>query len=121
MASISSGIAAYATDALVPVTATIFMLYLYVTLGVRMGALSNLQVIHVATHDSVGDGQNGPTHQPVELDSLYRAMPNLQYIRPVTGEEVVGAWLLAIQARKKPSIISLARDPPTRCHYRHKS
>lgn len=50
--------------------------------GVRMGALSNLQVIHIATHDSFQEGQNGPTHQPVELDSLYRAMPNLTYIRP---------------------------------------
>lgn len=113
MASISNGIAAYAPGALIPVTATFFMFYLYAAPGVRMGALSNLQVIHVATHDSIGEGQNGPTHQPVELDSLYRAMPNLQYIRPATGEEVVGAWLLALQTRKQPSIISLARDPPT--------
>lgn len=50
-----------------------------------MGALSNLQVIHIATHDSFAEGQNGPTHQPVELDSLYRAMPNLTYIRPCDG------------------------------------
>ncbi|KUL85772.1 hypothetical protein ZTR_08486 [Talaromyces verruculosus] len=89
MASISNGIAAYAPGALIPVTATIFMFYLYAAPGVRMGALNNLQVIHVATHDSIGEGQNGPTHQPVELDSLYRTMPNLQYIRPATGEEVV--------------------------------
>lgn len=113
MASISNGIAAYAPGALIPVTATFFMFYLYAAPGVRMGALSNLQVIHVATHDSIGEGQNGPTHQPVELDSLYRVMPNLQYTRPATGEEVVGAWLLALQSRKQPTIISLARDPPT--------
>jgi dihydroxyacetone synthase len=113
MASISNGIAAYGPGAIIPVTATFFMFYLYAAPGVRMGALSGLQVIHVATHDSIGEGQNGPTHQPVELDSLYRAMPNLQYIRPSTSEEVVGAWLLALQARDRPSIISVARDPAT--------
>lgn len=53
-----------------------------------MGALSDLQAIHIATHDSFGEGQNGPTHQPVELDSLYRAMPNILYIRPCNAEEL---------------------------------
>lgn len=76
-----------------------------------MGALSHLQVIHFATHDSFAEGQNGPTHQPVELDSLYRAMPNLQYIRPCDAEELVGAWKIAMQSRNTPSIISIARDP----------
>lgn len=76
-----------------------------------MGALSHLQAIHFATHDSFAEGQNGPTHQPVELDSLYRAMPNLQYIRPCDGEELVGAWRIALQSRHTPSIVSIARDP----------
>lgn len=76
-----------------------------------MGALSHLQVIHIATHDSFAEGQNGPTHQPVELDSLYRAMPNLQYIRPCDAEELVGAWKIAIQSRNTPSMLSIARDP----------
>lgn len=79
--------------------------------GVRMGALSHLQVIHFATHDSFAEGQNGPTHQPVELDSLYRAMPNLQYIRPCDAEEVIGAWQVAFGSRHTPSILSLGRDP----------
>lgn len=75
-----------------------------------MGALSDLPVIHFATHDSFAEGQNGPTHQPVELDSLYRAMPNLTYIRPCDAEEAIGAWILAIGKRHGPSMLSLARD-----------
>ncbi|KAL1296808.1 hypothetical protein AAFC00_004434 [Neodothiora populina] len=111
MAAISNGLAAYSPGCFVPVTATFFMFYLYAAAGVRMGALSDLKVIHVATHDSIGEGQNGQTHQPVELDSLFRAMPKIQYIRPSDSEEVIGAWMVALGAENKPSIISLARDP----------
>ncbi|OQU97216.1 Transketolase, pyrimidine binding domain-containing protein [Cladophialophora immunda] len=111
MASISNGIAAYSPGTFVPITATFFMFYLYAAPGVRMGALSHLQAIHFATHDSFAEGQNGPTHQPVELDSLYRAMPNLQYIRPCDAEEVIGAWKVALAARHTPSMLSLGRDP----------
>lgn len=63
MASISNGLAAYCLQAFVPITATFFVLYLYATPGVHMGALSRLRVIHIATHDSIQEGQNGPTHQ----------------------------------------------------------
>lgn len=76
-----------------------------------MGALSHLPVIHIATHDSFAEGQNGPTHQPVELDSLYRAMPNLTYMRPCDAEEVIGAWMLALAKTTGPSMLSLGRDP----------
>lgn len=76
-----------------------------------MGALSGLQVIHIATHDSFAEGQNGPTHQPVEIDSLYRAMPNLQYFRPCDAEELIGCWQIALSARHQPSMLSLGRDP----------
>ncbi|KIW46677.1 uncharacterized protein PV06_02328 [Exophiala oligosperma] len=113
MASISNGIAAYSHQTIVPVTATFFMFYLYAAPGVRMGALSGLKVIHIATHDSIAEGQNGPTHQPVELDSLYRAMPSLCYVRPADAEEVIGAWLVALSAKNQPTMISLARDPAT--------
>ncbi|KIV99418.1 transketolase [Verruconis gallopava] len=110
MASISNGIAAYNPGSFLPITATFFMFYLYAAPGVRMGALSNLPVIHFATHDSFAEGQNGPTHQPVELDSLYRAMPNLTYIRPCDAEETIGAWMLAVSKRDGPTMLSLARD-----------
>ncbi|OJD29686.1 dihydroxyacetone synthase [Diplodia corticola] len=114
MASIANGIAAYNPGTFLPITATFFMFYLYAAPGVRMGALSNLPVIHIATHDSFQEGQNGPTHQPVELDSLYRAMPNLLYIRPCDGEEVLGAWTLALSNTSQPTLLSLARDPVLR-------
>lgn len=75
-----------------------------------MGALQRLQAIHIATHDSIGTGEDGPTHQPIELAALYRAMPNLLYIRPCDSEEVAGAFLAALPARDTPSIISLSRQ-----------
>jgi dihydroxyacetone synthase len=74
-----------------------------------MGALQQLQVIHAATHDSIGMGEDGPTHQPIELANLYRAMPNLLYIRPGDSEETAGAWIAAIEAKKTPTIISTSR------------
>lgn len=76
-----------------------------------MGALSHLQALHFATHDSFAEGQNGPTHQPVEVDSLYRAMPNIIYFRPCDGEEVLGAWKAGLLATKRPTMVSLGRDP----------
>ncbi|KAF2012997.1 putative transketolase [Aaosphaeria arxii CBS 175.79] len=111
MAAVSNGIAAYNPGTFLPITATFLMFYLYAAPGVRMGALSHLPVIHFATHDSFAEGQNGPTHQPVELDSLYRAMPNLTYIRPSDAEETIGAWLLAISKQTGPTMLSLGRDP----------
>ncbi len=63
-----------------------------------IAALQELQVIHVATHDSIGTGEDGPTHQPIELASLYRAMPNLFCIRPCDSEETAGAFKVALQA-----------------------
>src|SRR6201999_2332849 len=85
------------------------MFYLYAAPAVRMGALQHLQVIHAATHDSIGMGEDGPTHQPLELAALYRAMPNLLYIRPGDSEETAGAWTVAISAKQCPSIISTSR------------
>ncbi|KAH7317446.1 Transketolase, thiamine diphosphate binding domain-containing protein [Rhexocercosporidium sp. MPI-PUGE-AT-0058] len=111
MASIANGLAAYNPSTFLPITATFFMFYIYAAPGVRMGALSHLPVIHIATHDSFAEGQNGPTHQPVELDSLYRAMPNLTYFRPCDGEELVGAWKVALENHHGPSMLSIARDP----------
>ncbi|KAJ5815761.1 hypothetical protein N7474_007538 [Penicillium riverlandense] len=109
MCAISNGLAAYAPNTIIPVTSSFFMFYLYAAPAVRMGALQHLQVIHCATHDSIGMGEDGPTHQPIELAALYRAMPNLLYIRPGDSEETAGAWLAAINAKKTPSIISTSR------------
>jgi dihydroxyacetone synthase len=109
MCAISNGLAAFAPNTFVPVTSSFFMFYLYAAPAVRMGALQRLQVIHAATHDSIGMGEDGPTHQPIELANLYRAMPNLLYIRPADSEETAGAWITAIEAKNTPSIISTSR------------
>jgi dihydroxyacetone synthase len=74
-----------------------------------MGALQELQLIHVGSHDSIGIGKDGPTHQPIELAALFRAMPNLLYIRPADNEETAGAWSAAIDSKTTPTIISTSR------------
>ncbi|KAH6853136.1 Transketolase, thiamine diphosphate binding domain-containing protein [Chaetomium sp. MPI-CAGE-AT-0009] len=129
MAAISNGLAAFNKGTILPVTSSFFMFYLvshdypshshpdllllttdqYAAPAVRMGALQRLQTIHIATHDSIGTGEDGPTHQPIELAALYRAMPNLLYIRPADSEETAGAFMAALSARSSPSIISLSR------------
>ena len=110
MASVSNGLAAFNKGTILPVTSSFFMFYIYAAPGVRMGALQGLQTIHIATHDSIGTGEDGPTHQPIELAALYRAMPNFLYIRPCDGEEVAGAFISAVGAKNTPSMISVARQ-----------
>jgi len=75
-----------------------------------MGALQHLQAIHIATHDSIGTGEDGPTHQPIALPALYRSMPNVLYIRPCDSEETAGAFIAALEATNTPSILSLSRQ-----------
>jgi dihydroxyacetone synthase len=110
MASISNGLAAFNKGTILPITSTFFMFYIYAAPGIRMGALQGLQQIHIATHDSIGTGEDGPTHQPIALAALYRAMPNLLYIRPADSEETAGAYIAALKATDKPSVISLSRQ-----------
>lgn len=110
MASIANGLSAFNRGTFLPVTSTFFMFYLYAAPGIRMGALQGLQAIHVATHDSIGTGEDGPTHQPIELAALYRAMPNLLYIRPCDTEETAGAFISALNAKTTPSMLSLSRQ-----------
>uniref|UniRef100_A0A0B7JN99 Transketolase-like pyrimidine-binding domain-containing protein n=1 Tax=Bionectria ochroleuca TaxID=29856 RepID=A0A0B7JN99_BIOOC len=101
MASISNGLAAYQKGTILPITSSFFMFYIYAAPGVRMGALQHLQQIHIATHDSIGTGEDGPTHQPIALPALYRAMPNILYIRPCDSEETAGAFMaFAVRTRE---------------------
>ncbi|KAL2072434.1 hypothetical protein VTL71DRAFT_11777 [Oculimacula yallundae] len=110
MASIANGLSAFRKGTIIPVTSSFFMFYIYAAPGIRMGALQGLQAIHIATHDSIGTGEDGPTHQPIALANLYRAMPNLLYIRPADSEETAGAYIAALKATNSPSIISLSRQ-----------
>ena len=78
--------------------------------SVRLAALSGLHVIYVWTHDSVGLGEDGPTHQPVEHYASLRAMPNLWFVRPGDANETVAAWRLAVERRGRPG--RPGADPP---------
>eukprot|EP01061_Rhynchopus_euleeides_P040195 TRINITY_DN6907_c0_g1_i2.p1 TRINITY_DN6907_c0_g1~~TRINITY_DN6907_c0_g1_i2.p1 ORF type:complete len:623 (+),score=282.31 TRINITY_DN6907_c0_g1_i2:63-1931(+) len=108
MAGIANGIAAY--GGLIPFTATFFNFVTYAWGAVRVGALSQLGVIHVATHDSIGLGEDGPTHQPVEVPALCRATPNLYFFRPCDQTETSGAYAVAIEQRNYQHVIALSRQ-----------
>ena len=110
MASIANGLAAYKPGCIYPITSSFFMFYIYAAPGIRMGALQRLPQLHLATHDSIGTGEDGPTHQPIELDALYRAMPNFLYIRPADSEELAGAVELALAHKRAPSMLSVSRQ-----------
>ncbi|CAG8944278.1 unnamed protein product [Penicillium salamii] len=113
MCAITNGLSAFNKGTFIPMTSTYFVFHLYATAAVRMAALQGLQQIHIATHDSIGVGENGPTHQPIAVAALYRAMPNLLYIRPCDAEEVAGAYISAIRATETPTVISLSRQALT--------
>ncbi|KAF2649408.1 transketolase [Lophiostoma macrostomum CBS 122681] len=110
MCAITNGLSAFNKGTFLPITSSFFMFYLYAAPAVRMGALQGLHQIHIATHDSIGTGEDGPTHQPIALAAFYRALPNLLYIRPCDSEEVAGAFETAIKATETPTIISLSRQ-----------
>ena len=78
--------------------------------SVRLAALSGQHVIYVWTHDSVGLGEDGPTHQPVEHYAALRAMPNLWFVRPGDPNETSAAWAIAIERRDGPIGLALTRQ-----------
>ncbi|MFP3869578.1 MAG: transketolase [Syntrophobacteria bacterium] len=90
--------------------ATFFIFSEYARPAIRMAALMKLPVIYVMTHDSIGVGEDGPTHQPVEHLASFRAMPNLYVIRPADANEVCYAWRAAISRRNGPTMLVLTRQ-----------
>jgi transketolase len=78
--------------------------------SVRLSALSKHQVLYIMTHDSIGLGEDGPTHQPIETLASIRALPNLLSIRPCDGNEVSGAYLAALQNQHRPSVLIFCRQ-----------
>ncbi len=78
--------------------------------SIRLAALMGVRAIYVMTHDSIGLGEDGPTHQPVEHLASLRAMPNVQVIRPADANETVEAWRCALEADDRPSIFCLSRQ-----------
>ena len=82
----------------------------YCRASIRLAALSRLPVVYVFTHDSVGVGEDGPTHQPVETVAGLRMIPNLDVIRPADPEETAGAWVAALQKKTGPTLLALTRQ-----------
>ena len=111
MGGIANGIAYH--GGFNPYCATFLTFSDYMRGSVRLAALAGLPVIYVWTHDSVGLGEDGPTHQPVEQPMALRAIPNLWFIRPGDANETVAAWALAIERRDGPVALGLTRQKLT--------
>ena len=94
----------------IPYAGTFLIFSDYLRPSLRLAALMGIRVIHVLTHDSIGLGEDGPTHQPVEQLSSLRAMPNLYVFRPADAVETAESWEAALQARGTPSAMSLTRQ-----------
>jgi transketolase len=108
MGAALNGMALY--GGLIPYGGTFLIFSDYMRPAVRIAALSHLRSIFVYTHDSVGLGEDGPTHQPIEQLAGLRAMPNLLVIRPGDANEVSQAWKLAISRRDGPTALALTRQ-----------
>src|ERR1700730_2759771 len=95
---------------LIPFGGTFLTFSVYMRPAIRLAALSEVQVIYVFTHDSIGLGEDGPTHQPIEHLAALRAIPHLFVIRPADPPEVSEAWRLAILRRHAPTVLALTRQ-----------
>ena len=109
MGAICNGIALH-NSGLIPYCATFLVFTDYMRGAIRISALSEAGVIYVMTHDSIGLGEDGPTHQPVETVASLRAIPNLYVIRPADGNETSGAYKIAVQKRKAPTLLCFSRQ-----------
>jgi transketolase len=94
----------------IPYSGTFLVFSDYCRPSIRLAALMRQRVIHVLTHDSIGLGEDGPTHQPVEHLAALRAMPNLRVFRPCDAVETVECWQLALEAAHTPSVLALTRQ-----------
>ena len=114
MAAAMNGMALH--GGLVPYGGTFMVFTDYCRPAIRLAALMGVRSIFVMTHDSIGLGEDGPTHQPVEHLAALRAMPNVNVFRPADAIETAECWALALKADKTPSILSLTRQglPPAR-------
>jgi transketolase len=108
MGSIANGLAAH--GAMLPFTATFLTFSDYMRPPIRLAALMDLHVVYVFTHDSVGMGEDGPTHQPIEHLASLRAIPHLIVIRPSDANETAVAWQVAIETSNHPVALVLTRQ-----------
>jgi transketolase len=95
---------------IIPFSGTFLVFSDYCRPAIRLAALMGERVIHIMTHDSIGLGEDGPTHQPVEHVAALRAMPNLLVFRPCDAVETVECWQLALENKDRPSVMALTRQ-----------
>ena len=117
MCGIMNGLALHSK--LIPYGGTFLIFSDYCKPSIRLAAMMGQQVIYVMTHDSIGLGEDGPTHQPIEQLSGLRAIPNLNVFRPADRLETIECWEYALKSKKTPSILSLTRQnlPPVRTKF----
>ena len=108
MGAVANGIAIH--GGAIPYTATFLIFSDYMRPAIRLGSLMGQQVIHVFTHDSIGLGEDGPTHQPIEHLMSLREMPGLAVIRPADATETAVAWQAALERRHGPTALALSRQ-----------
>ena len=108
MASILNGMAIY--GGIIPYGATFLIFSDYLRPAIRLGAISGIKVIYVFTHDSIGLGEDGPTHQPIEHLAAIRAIPKVVVIRPADANETVEAWKAALEHKGSPVALMLTRQ-----------
>jgi transketolase len=108
MAAAMNGIALH--GGFIPYGGTFLAFADYSRPAIRLAALMGIRVIHVMTHDSIGLGEDGPTHQPVEHLAALRAIPNLRVFRPADAVETAEAWDCALRAETWPSVLCLSRQ-----------
>ncbi|AMM85451.1 transketolase [Martelella sp. AD-3] len=121
MAAAMNGIALH--GGLIPYSGGFLIFSDYCRTSVRLAALMGIRVIHVWTHDSIGVGEDGPTHEPVEQMASLRAIPNLLMFRPADAMETAECWQLALESQHAPSGIALTRQnlPAVRLDYSEKN
>jgi transketolase len=108
MAAAMNGLALH--GGVVPYGGTFLVFTDYARGAIRLSALMGIRVIYVMTHDSIGLGEDGPTHQPVEHLAALRAIPNMHVMRPADAIETAECWQLALETRKGPTVIALTRQ-----------
>ncbi len=121
MAAAMNGIALH--GGLIPYAGGFLIFSDYCRPSIRLAALMGIRVIHVLTHDSIGVGEDGPTHQPVEQIAALRAIPNLLVFRPADETETAEAWQFALHQKNRPSALALTRQnlAPARKEYEEKN
>jgi len=108
MAAAMNGMALYGS--FIPFGATFLVFTDYCRPSIRLSGLMEQRVIYVMTHDSIGVGEDGPTHQPVEHLAALRAIPNVQVLRPADALETIECWEIALKSTTAPSVLALTRD-----------